>query len=216
MDTYDILEIYVKACELVDTNTKNQVDLSKERFVLFYNSAQNNYLRSIVNALRSSDLVEIAQRFLSGVQIQQESSETDCFKYTLPEDFVKHVSILAKAIKGECDSNGYHMTLDEAKASDIQIWLTDSCRKPSFEFRESFYYVGSDGVHLYTDNTFSYSQVILLYYRLPIQVDIEGYEKEDGSQSTNIQTEWSRTEVEAILDIMVAQYSKAQLPIKQE
>lgn len=217
MDTYTIEEIYNKACELVDTNTKNQVDLDFARFVIFFNLAQNEFLKSIINTLRSSDLVETAQRFLQPVIITTTDSQGSIrYKYNFPENFIKHEKIIATAIKGDCDTSGFMMDLDEVKPTDVDRWMTDSNRKPSFEFREAFYYVGNDGVYLYTDGTFSFNTVELIYYRLPVQVDIAGYEHEDGTQSTNIETEWSRTEVESILHDMIAVYTRAQLPIKQE
>lgn len=218
MDTYDILEIYNKACEMVDTNTKNQVTLDIPRFVLFYNAAQNQFIRSILQTLRSSDQVEIAQRFLQPVpmELNEDESGDNYFKYDFPEDFIKHEKVLASAIKEGCGETGYTMRLEEVKPTDVDLWLTDTTREPSFEYREGFYYVGKDGVFLYTDSSFSYSDVTLIYYRLPVQIDIEGYINEQDEESTTIQTEWSRTEVETILSLMVENYTRAQLPIKQE
>lgn len=218
MDTYTIDEIYIKACELVDTNTQNQVHLDMPRFVIFFNHSQNEFLKSTINTLRSSDLVEVSQRFLQPVNIQQDlaASNAERKKYIFPSDFIKHEKVTAKIVKENCGSEGFYVNFEEAKPTDVDRWMLDSNRRPSFEFRESFYYVATDGVWLYTDGTFDFRDVELIYYRFPRQIDIAGYEKEDGSPSTNIQTEWSRTEVESILQNMVSLYTVAQLPIKQE
>ena len=46
----------------------------------------------------------------------------------------------------------------------------------------------------------------LSYYRYPREVDMEGYVREDGSYSTNIDPEWDDKITERIIEFCVADF----------
>lgn len=207
-------ELYVLMSEQVDTNTRNQVSLDKPRFVLFFNDAQDMYLKDIIDNLRSSDLVQKAQKFLEQKPLSLSGTGYMHEKFEFPDDYLKREEVIGIATSGSCGTG--LMSLEEIKPSDVDYWLTDEYLKPSFDYRESFYYVGEDSVNIYNDGSFTFSTVNLIYYRKPVRLDIAGYEREDGSASEDIETEWEEPEVRDIIKVAVDNFIRSQLPIKAE
>lgn len=210
----DIRTAYIYATELLDTNSNNQVDLDKSRFILFFNKSQSNYQEALLRNLDSSDAIQKAQKLLETITIKADSSSTrERFRFKLPDNFMKREDIInIVASKGSCTSTIEY--LSEVKASNISYMLIDENTRPSFEFRESLYIPQSDYIDVYSDGSFSISSIDLVYYRSANPVDIEGYENEFGNASRNINPEWSDTETYEILDQLVLEYSRAKLPVR--
>jgi len=206
-------EIFDLTKELVDTNSNNQVTIDEARFVIFYNKAQEVYLRTILDNTRQNDKVQYAQKFLVPAKklkgkpgmIKQEQ------RFQLPPDFVKREEIIVTGTKGECSDLMY---VEEVKPSDITFLLTDEYHKPSFDFRESFYYIGDDSIVIYNDGNFKISDVGLVYYRQPKRIDMAGNLDALGNPTKTIETEWEDTAIHDIVEILVSRYAVAKLPIR--
>ena len=78
--------------------------------------------------------------------------------------------------------------------------------KPDFDFRETFYTIGEDSVRVYKSG-FEVDTVYLTYYRYPKEVDIEGYVKSDGSNSTDIDPELDDKLIGIILNMIEKQFA---------
>lgn len=208
-----IEQVYIRATELVDLNARNQVELDKPRFVLFFNLSQLEYLTTIIELGRSSDRVQLVQKFLVSNKLGREKKTDQYFQYKLPEDFLRREEIRIKASKGKC--SGFLDGSKEVKPSDIPFLLSDEHSKPSFDFRETLYYIRTDSVIIYGVEEFDIDSVDLVYYRKPTEVDMYGYINELGEASTNKDPEWDEEHINGILSILVDKFTRAKLPIKE-
>lgn len=209
-------EIYELTRELVDTNSHNQISLDISRFVLFYNKAQIDYLRTLVDNLEPTDRIQYAQKFLvpSNPLKEVKSIIQNEQRFELPQDLIKREEILVTGSKGKCSGLMY---VEEVRPSDISFLLTDEYNKPSYEFRESFYYIGGNSVVIYNDGTFKINDINIVYYRQPENIQLAGYEDEFGNLITkNVETEWGDDEIYDIVELLVSRYAVAKLPTRIE
>lgn len=107
------------------------------------------------------------------------------------------------ADKEECKDRVVYANPDLVKHADIITLLNNSNFKPSFEYQETICDVSSDELHYYTDGTFTPKKVYLSYIRYPREIDMEGYVKFDGTNSTNVDCELEAYLKDELLDIAV-------------
>ena len=124
--------------------------------------------------------------------------------FSLPSDFFSFSNISGVFTKGECTVTDF--TMWEAKNENPHELLADSFNKPDFDFRETFYTIGEDSVRVYKSG-FDVDTVYLTYYRYPKEVDIEGYIKSDGSNSTDIDPELDDKLIGIILNMIEKQFA---------
>lgn len=207
-----IEEVYELMIESIDTNEKNQVELSKSRFVIFINDAQDQFMDMLIEGQRNSDTIQKVEQFLVNKPLDEVEYNKDIQRFQLPDDIVRKEEVRAWGVKGCCKTKRF--TLQEVKPRQDNFLHSDSHTKPSFEFRESYYDIGDNKLTIYNDETFKFSEVELRYYRYPIRMDIEGYQKEDDTFSRNVNPEWKDIEMRQIVKLAVNLFTKAQLPIK--
>lgn len=111
------------------------------------------------------------------------------------------------ADKGKCTNKILYTNLDLVKHADITILLNNSNYRPSFEFRETLIDISSDEFHTYSDGTFTPKTLYLSYLRYPLEIDKAGYEKFDGSASTDQDCELEDYLEDELLDITVENLS---------
>ena len=87
------------------------------------------------------------------------------------------------ADKGQCKDRIIWINRDLAKHGDLQFCLNNDHYKPSFEYQETFNFISSDEIAVFTDGTFTPKTLYLSYLRYPKYIDKEGYIKLDGTPS---------------------------------
>ena len=193
-----IEDAYLKFLSKVERNlTNDSLAADRDRFVILFNEAQNKFTESIIER-RAIDEVEYIQRLvvqkkpLADVRNLINSNE-----YKLPKDYFYFINL---EVVGESDCGSATFLSWQVKLEDVQELLHDKFNKPSFDFRETFYTLGDNSVRVYRDD-FNIKKVFLTYYRYPKSVDLEGYIKSDGSQSSNIDPEWDDKAADRIISI---------------
>mgnify|MGYP000538294917 CR=1 FL=1 len=126
---------------------------------------------------------------------------------TLTPKFMFYVDSYMIADKEECKDRILYCNKDLVKHSDINTLLQNDNYKPSFEYQETICDISSDEIHYYTDGTFTPKKVYLSYIRYPKEIDISGYIKLDGSNSTNQDCELEDYLEEELLDLAVQSLS---------
>lgn len=91
----------------------------------------------------------------------------------------------ALASKNNCQNRVLYINKDLAKHADIAVLLSNSNYKPSFEYQEIPCTLTSNKLEVYSDGTFTISEIFLSYIRYPQKIDIEGYIDLDGNESIN-------------------------------
>ncbi len=107
------------------------------------------------------------------------------------------------ADKGECLNRVIYANTELIKHGDITFLLQNSNFKPSFEYQETIADISSNELHYYTDGTFDITKAYLSYIRYPQAIDLEGYVRFDGTESTTIDSELEDYLEDELLDLAV-------------
>lgn len=196
---------YLQFINLVNRNlTNNNVNVDKARFVLLYNDISKRYVEWILEK-RNEDVIRyIAPLLTLNKKLAKVGETISHDSYKLPTDFFDLSNVQVYASKGSCINQRLHTF--EVKGEDIEELLADENNKPSFGFRETFYLLSGGSISVYKSD-FDISKVTTSYYRYPREVDIEGYYKEDGKASKNIDPDLDDKVVGRILLAMSKEFS---------
>ena len=122
----------------------------------------------------------------------------------LPQDYLqwKRVDVYAK--KDCCEKR--RMTVYLAQEGDLNVLLRDKGKQPSFEWAETFATLIGNTTHIYTNGEFEVQNANLIYYRQPVQIQIQGcVDPYTGIESIqNVECEFKDDIVEVIIDEAVS------------
>jgi len=107
------------------------------------------------------------------------------------------------ADKGRCKDRIIWINRDLAKHGDLQFILNNDHYKPSFEYQESFNFLSSDEISVFTDGTFTPSNIYIMYLRYPVYINKTGYTDFDGNLSTDQDCELETYLEDELLDLTV-------------
>jgi hypothetical protein len=122
---------------------------------------------------------------------------------TLSPKYMFYLDSYILADKGPCKDRKIWINRDLAKHGDLQFLLNNSHYKPSFEYQETFNYLSSDEISVFTDGTFTPSKMYISYMRYPIYIDKEGYVRFDGTDSINEDCELELYLEDELVDLTV-------------
>lgn len=117
--------------------------------------------------------------------------------------YMFYIDAYVLADKGRCKNRKIWINRELASHADIQFILNNDHYKPSFEYQETFSYISSDEISIFTDGTFTPSKLYLSYLRYPKYIDKEGYVKLDGTDSINQDCELKNYLEDELLDLAV-------------
>jgi hypothetical protein len=121
------------------------------------------------------------------------------------------------ADKGRCKDRQIWINKDLSKHGDTSLLLNNVHYKPSFEYQETFNFISSDEMSVFTDGTFTPTQLYLAYMRYPVYIDKSGYIKFDGTPSTDVDCELETYLEDELLDLTVqnlAMYTENQSAVQ--
>lgn len=121
------------------------------------------------------------------------------------------------ADKGKCKDRIIWINRDLAKHGDLSLLLNNVHYKPSFEYQETFNFLSSDEISIFTDGTFTPSKIYISYMRYPIYIDKTGYVKFDGTDSTDVDCELEAYLEDELVDLTVqnlAMYTENQSAVQ--
>jgi hypothetical protein len=137
--------------------------------------------------------------------------------YALTPKYMFYVDSYVIASKGLCTDRKIWINKDLAKHGDISLLLNNDHYKPSFEYQETFNFLSSDEISIFTDGTFTPSKIYVSYMRYPVYIDKVGYIKFDGAPSTNVDCELETYLEDELLDLTVqnlAMYTENQSAVQ--
>lgn len=194
---------------IVEKNgTNNNLNIDRPRFIEWFNFTNSKYQENTLKNKKNDTIREMAPFLLYSPNLGGKVEEDKHTSFTRPEDFFDLSNVFIEAKKGKCVVTDF--TLTEEKSENIHIKLTDTNYKPSFKARETFYHLIEDSVLIYHNADFDINSAKLLYYKAIPDVDIEGYEKEDGTPSTNIDPQTDTKTTINILELMAVLFITAQ------
>lgn len=107
------------------------------------------------------------------------------------------------ADKGRCKDRIIWINKELAKHGDLQFLMNNEHYKPSFEYQETFNWLSTDEISIFTDGTFTPKDIYIMYLRYPVYIDKEGYIKFDGTASVNTDCELELYLEDELLDLTV-------------
>ncbi|HSE99888.1 MAG TPA: hypothetical protein VLA48_03245 [Nitrososphaeraceae archaeon] len=180
--------------------TNDNIAVDNLIFSLLYNESQNKYL-TLQLQQRGVDDVRYIQKFLIlDKKISYSSKLYNKENYPLPPDYFDLAAVRGKAKKENCS---HWMHLVEVKTENVEEVLQDEYSKPSFEWEEALYTVNADNLSIYTDGTFTMSDVLLNYYRYPSQIRLIDEQDPESKFTSNSLIEWDDKALDDIITLMV-------------
>lgn len=193
-------ELYKKFLLKINKNdTNSNVKVPKSQFVLIYNEQIRVWLNNIIDLNESSDYIDDIQELLildEELEFIKAGKINDTYK--LPDNFYRRATGYCFASKGNCTDNSCVVWF--IKPKNLDIYLKNTNLSPSFEYQETIALINNDKVSIYKTD-FNINEFYVNYYQEPIEIDIEGYTKIDGSASVNINTNLSKVNAEEVLNL---------------
>jgi len=202
-----ILETYTSFLQLVNRNaTNNNLNVDQARFVIMFREAELSFYDLILSTGRKDKKIREVSHLLVPRKALTLDNKYDTYDdYTLPKDYFDFSSL---HVRGAENSKVADLLATEVKSDDIEEVLNDEFTRPSFLYRETVYHLSENNKVTIYKRKFDIEDVRLTYYRLPRQVDIAGYTRTDGTQSTqNIDPEWDDKSINQILLFMTKGFS---------
>jgi len=123
--------------------------------------------------------------------------------HLLEPKYMFYVDSYALADKGRCKDRKIWINRDLAKHGDLQYILNNEHYKPSFEYQETFNFLASDKISIFTDGTFTPTNLQMMYMRYPVYINKTGYIMLDGLPSFDQDCELETYLEDELLDLTV-------------
>jgi hypothetical protein len=137
--------------------------------------------------------------------------------HALAPKYMFYLDSYILADKGRCKDRVIWVNRDLAKHGDLQFILNNDHYKPSFEYQETFNFLSSDEISVFTDGTFTPTKIYIMYMRYPQYINKEGYIMLDGEPSFNQDCELETYLEDELLDLTVqnlAMYTENQSAVQ--
>jgi hypothetical protein len=216
----------------LSTNEHQQIALEDK--ILALNEAQIKLIKQKVDGFstvsgqgfdsfkkRYEDLQSLVVNYIDGelpltiknVELNQWSANI----HDLDPKYMFYVDSYILASKGRCTDRKIWINKDLAKHGDLSLLLNNTHYKPSFEYQETFNFISSDEISVFTDGTFTPSNVYISYMRYPVYIDKAGYVNFDGDDSIDQNCELELYLEDELVDLTVqnlAMYTENQSAVQ--
>ena len=137
--------------------------------------------------------------------------------HLLTPKYMFYIDSYVLADKGRCKDRKIWINRDLAKHADLQFILNNTHYRPSFEYQETFNFISSDEISVFTDGTFTPSKIYISYMRYPVYINKTGYVMLDGQDSFDQDCELETYLEDELLDLTVqnlAMYTENQSAVQ--
>jgi hypothetical protein len=137
--------------------------------------------------------------------------------HLLNPKYMFYVDSYVLADKGRCTNRKIWINKDLAKHGDLSLLLNNVHYRPSFEYQETFNFISSDEISIFTDGTFTPSNIHVSYLRYPEYINKTGYIMLDGEPSWDQDCELETYLEDELLDLTVqnlAMYTENQSAVQ--
>lgn len=137
--------------------------------------------------------------------------------HLLTPKYMFYIDSYVLADKGRCKDRKIWINRDLAKHGDIQFILNNDHYKPSFEYQETFNFLSSDEISIFTDGEFIPKHIYISYMRYPVYINKTGYIMLDGEPSYDQDCELETYLEDELLDLTVqnlAMYTENQSAVQ--
>ena len=156
--------------ELQANGTTDNIQSNRGRFVVNFNRAQLKVIEWLIERNNEDDNRYLQKIKKIDTSLTKSKTSKNKEYFNLKEDYFDFIDINAYGSKNKCKNQLFDV--EEVKADNLNVLLTDEFSKPSFKYRESFYLIGEGDIILFKDD-FTFDTVLLSYYRYPRQLELE-------------------------------------------
>jgi len=200
----------------LSTNSHQQIQLEDK--ILALNEAQVKLIKQKLDGNPTGLGMDASRKRHEDIQNIIESYESHELSLTLNNEelnkwvtpinnltpkYMFYVDSYLLADKGRCKNRKIWINKDLIAHGDVQFFLNNTSYKPSFEYQETFNFISSDELSIFTDGTFTPTTLYLSYVRYPSYIDKVGYTHFDGSLSINENCELNAYLEDELLDLTV-------------
>jgi len=216
----------------LSTNEHQQIQLEDK--ILALNEAQIKLIKQKIDNIstvsqmgldsfkkRYEDLQSLVIAYDDGqLPLTLKNAELNQWKaniHDLVPKYMFYVDSYVLADKGRCKDRKIWINRDLAKHGDLQFILNNTHYKPSFEYQETFNFLASDEISIFTDGTFIPKNINISYMRYPVYINKAGYIMFDGQPSFDQDCELETYLEDELLDLTVqnlAMYTENQSAVQ--
>ena len=216
----------------LSTNEHQQIQLEDK--ILALNEAQIKLIKQKVDGFstvpglgedafkkRYEDLQSLVINYNDGkLELHLKNAELNQWTaniHLLVPKYMFYVDSYVIADKGRCKDRKIWINKDLAKHGDLSLLLNNTHYRPSFEYQETFNFLSSDEISIFTDGTFTPKDIYISYFRYPQYINKEGYIMLDGLPSYNQDCELETYLEDELLDLTVqnlAMYTENQSAVQ--
>jgi hypothetical protein len=216
----------------LSTNEHQQIALEDK--ILALNEAQIKLIKQKVDGFsttpglgldsfkkRYEDLQRLVVNYNDGeLPLTLENAQLNQWKAninSLSPAYMFYVDSYFLASKGRCTNRKIWINRDLAKHGDLSLLLNNVHYQPSFEYQESFNFLSTDEISVFTDGTFTPSNIYVSYMRYPQYINKTGYIMLDGEPSFDQDCELELYLEDELLDLTVqnlAMYTENQSAVE--
>lgn len=189
----------------VEKNVVNDgISTSRDRFVIAFNEAQNKYTELHLQNRGIDDVRYIEHLLVLDKKILASSNTSDHYNFPLPANYLDLAAIRGIGSQDTCTNQKLDLFEIQVDKELTEI-LNDEDNKPSFKWREAPYTIASNEVAVYTDN-FSVDEILLSYYRYPLQIALLDPYNPESSFDETIEIEWDAKSLDRIISITAGEF----------
>jgi len=216
----------------LSTNEHQQIQLEDK--ILALNEAQIKLIKQKVDGFntvsglgmdafkkRYQDLQRLVINYSDGeLDLALKNSEINQWLANIDKlnpKYMFYIDSYVLADKGRCKNRKIWINKDLAKHGDLSLLLNNEHYKPSFEYQETFNFISSDEISIFTDGTFTPTKICISYMRYPIYINKKGYTMFDGKPSIDQDCELEIYLEDELLDLTVqnlAMYTENQSAVQ--
>ena len=199
MITSQAYDKYILKSEKNSTN--DNISTDRQRFVEIYNEYQNRYIEYKLGLKNEEELRSIESLLIREFKIKESKKGRESFSFKIPKDYFDLSSVYALGSKGKCVSK----KIDLIEVSDIEkdIYISDYHTKPSFEYRESLFTIGSGQINIYFNN-FTVDSAVISYYRHPKQLTLQDPENPESQFDDTFNLDLDDKSIDKIISAAVS------------
>ncbi len=166
-------------------DSNDEIRISKGEFVILFNDEAKRWLNAKIGKYNNnSDIVNLLSLLVYDLPLQKIGDFNVYSSFALPDNFFTFNDCKALVRKNGCTPIKYIYTR-LINPKDSSTLYHDEFSSPSYEWEETFADIANKRINIYTKN-FTAESVKISYYKNPEDIDIEGYKRIDGSNSTTI------------------------------
>jgi len=203
-----VKELYYQFQLLLNKNNEKQnINIDRGNFVILYNREAVRCLNAYVDKNNSTDdIFNVFEFVVSDKELQKNRTTDNYIEYEVPDDMFNLIAGKSYSVvtQGKCKGivrNNFK------KIGNSNINLEDSFTKPSFDWERGIGELDGTSIKIYKED-FNIEKSYISYYKTPDYIDIEGYKRIDGNDSTNIDPAYSDWFCGVVLDAVVKEVQR--------